>query len=104
MKKSLNFLRIEDENSATILKEDRIILKKKVEKAIAFANTSMKIRYDSKRTQLDLRSDDSVYFKLHKEYIQSDFTNRKFVKQGLESVKIIEKVDKLVYRLEILKS
>jgi hypothetical protein len=64
----------------------------------------MKIRYDSKRSQLDLKFEDSVYLKLHKEYSQPDLTNRKFAKQQLGSVKVVEKIGKLIYKLEIPQS
>ncbi len=104
IKKSLNLLRIDDENPLTSLKKNRITLRKKIEKAIVFVNASMKIRYDSKRFQLDLKLENSVYLKLHKEYNQSDFTNKKFAKQRFESIKIVEKISKLIYKLEISQS
>jgi hypothetical protein len=104
IKESLNLLRIDDENSLTTVEKNRVVLRKEIEKAIVFVNASMKIRYDSRRTQLDLKFEDSVYLKLHKEYNQSELINRKFAKQRLESVTIIEKIDKLVYRLDISQS
>jgi DNA-directed RNA polymerase subunit K/omega len=64
----------------------------------------MKIRYDSRRTQLDLKFENDVYLKLHKEYNQSELINRKFAKQRFESVMIIEKINKLVYKLDISQS
>ncbi len=93
-----------DENPLTSLEKERIIIRKEVEKAIVFANAAMKIRHDLTRKSLKMNVKDVVYLKLHKKYTQSDPSNRKFSKQRLESVKIIEKVDKLAYRLEISQS
>jgi uncharacterized protein YukE len=104
VKKSLNLLRIDDENSFTSLKKNRITLRKKIEKTIVFVNASMKIRYDSKWFQFNLKFENSVYLKLHKEYNQSDLTNKKFAKQRLESIKIVEKINKLIYKFEISQS
>jgi hypothetical protein len=102
VRKSLNLLaRSNDENLTTAIKNERDILKKKAEETIVFVNASMKIRHDSTRKSLNLNVEDFVYLKLHKEYKQSDLINRKFVKQRLESVKILEKINKLAYKLKI---
>jgi hypothetical protein len=99
---SLNLLN--DCNSSIELKKKRKMLRIEIEQIITFANVSMKIRYDFTRTSLNLNFDDSIYVKLHKEYIQSSLINRKFSKQRLKSVKILKKIEKLVYRLEIFNS
>jgi hypothetical protein len=91
-----------DENSTTFIEKERELLRKKVKKAIIFANAQMKMRYDLTRKSLNLKIDDVVYLKLHKEYNQSDLINRKFSKQRLKLVKILEKVEKLTYKLNIL--
>jgi hypothetical protein len=96
---SLNLLN--DCNSSIELEKKRKTLRAEVEKAIAFANISMKIRYDRIKTLLDLNVENSVYVKLHKSYTQSDLANKKFDKQRLESIKIVQKIEKLVYRLNI---
>ncbi len=62
---------------------------------------NMKIRYDLIRKSLDLKVDDLVFLKLHKGYTQPDLINRKFSKQRLGPVKILEKIGKLAYRLKI---
>jgi hypothetical protein len=97
--KLLNLLN--DSNSFTELKKKRKMLRTEVEQVIVFANASMKIRYDRKRKSLNLKFENLIYVKLHKDYIQSDLINKKFNKQRLESVKILEKIKKLVYKLKI---
>ncbi len=104
VRESLNLLTHEDENSATSLKKKRNILKKKIEKTIVFANAIMKIRYDSIKTSLNLKMKNVVYLRLHKEYTQSELFNKKFFKQRLKFVKILEKIKKLAYKLKILTS
>jgi hypothetical protein len=44
---------------------------------------------------------DFVYLKLHKRYTQSNLINRKFNKQRLNFVKILEKINNLAYKLDI---
>jgi hypothetical protein len=109
--KSLNLLtnsiileKTNDENSLTSLEKERVIIRKEIEEAIIFANAAMKIRHDLTRKSLKMNVRDAVYLKLHKRYTQSDLSNRKFSKQRLESIKIIEKMNKLAYRLEISQS
>jgi hypothetical protein len=104
VRESLNLLTHENENSTTSLKEKRNILRKKVEEAIVFANAIMKIRYDSIKTSLDLKVKNVLYLRLYKEYIQSELFNRKFFKQRLRLVKILEKIKKLIYKLKIFTS
>jgi hypothetical protein len=101
--KSLNLLkRFDDDNLTTSIEIEREIFKKKVEKTIIFANAFMKIKYDSIKTSFDLKIKNFVYLKLHKKYTQFELFNRKFFKQRLEFVKILEKINKLIYKLKIL--
>ncbi len=101
LRESLNLLKADDENSSTFLKEKRVVLRKKAEKAIAFFNAQMKIRYDLIRKSMNLKASDLVYLRLHKEYNQSDLINKKLSKQRLRSIKILKNVDKLIHRLNI---
>ena len=41
------------------------------------------------------------FFKLHKNYIQSNLNNRKFDKQRVDLISVLIKVEKLVYKLNI---
>jgi hypothetical protein len=100
----LNFAaltRVDDENSLTTLEQEREILRTKIEEAISFANAIMKIRYDQIKTSMQFNINDFVYLTLHKRYIQLDLINRKFSKQRLNLVKIIEKMKNFVYKLDV---
>jgi hypothetical protein len=101
---SIILKKINDENSLTFLEKKRVIIRKEVEKVIIFANVAMKIRYDLTRKLLKMNVKNVVYLKLHKKYTQSDLFNRKFSKQQFELIKIIEKINKLAYKLEISQS
>jgi hypothetical protein len=96
-----NAINAKNNDSFTSLKKERIILRNEAENAIVFANVAMKIRLDFIKKSFNLNVSDFVYLKLHKEYTQLDLTNRKFSKQRLKSVKILEKIEKLVYKLDI---
>ena len=61
-----------------------------------------KIRHDFCHKSLNLKSGQKVFIKLHKNYKQSDFNNRKFSKQRIESATIVKKIKKLTYKLDIL--
>jgi hypothetical protein len=102
LKKSLNLITFDDKNSSTSLKKKRKFLKKTIEKVIVFANVNMKTRHDFKKKSMKLNVKNVVYLKLHAEYIQSRLINRKFNKQRFESMKILEKINKLIYKLNIL--
>jgi hypothetical protein len=96
-----NAINAKDNDSFTSLKKEKIILRNEAENAIVFANVAMKIRLDFIKKSFNLNVKNFVYLKLHKEYTQLDLTNRKFNKQRLKSVKILEKIEKLVYKLNI---
>jgi hypothetical protein len=93
--------RVDDENSLTTLEQEREILRTKTKEAISFANVVMKIRYDQIKTSMQFNINDFVYLTLHKEYIQIDLINKKFSKQRSDFVKIIEKMNNFVYKLDV---
>ena len=97
----LTKIRADDENPAIIIKEKRFRLRKKIEKSISFAQTMMKLRYDSRHSPLKLKKKNKIFIRLHKKYIQSDLKNRKFNKQRVEFIIIFEKIDRLIYKLNI---
>ena len=61
-----------------------------------------KRRYDETHIDIQFKIDDYVFFKLHVDYIIFDLSNHKFNQQRVDSFKIINKVDTLTYRLELL--
>ena len=93
--------RADDENFAIIIKKKRFRLRKKIEKSIFFAQIMTKLRYDSKHNSLKLKKKNKVFIRLHKEYIQSNLKNKKFNKQRVDSIIIFEKIDRLIYKLNI---
>ena len=93
--------RVENDNSSTMMKNEKNILRKKIDNAISFAQTMQKIRYDDKHKKLILKEKNKVFLKLHKKYTQSDLKNRKFDKQRIDSISVLIKVEKLVYKLNI---
>ena len=94
--------RIENDNSSTTMKNEKNILWKKIDDAINFAQTMQKIRYDDKHKKLILKEKNKMFLKLHKKYTQSDLKNRKFDKQRIDSISVLIKIKKLVYKLNIL--
>ena len=57
------------------------MFKQKTKNAINHAQIMIKICYDIKHIFIDLKINQKIYIKLHKEYFQSDVKNRKFNKQ-----------------------
>jgi hypothetical protein len=109
MTKSLNLLdqslrarqRAENENLATSIEKERNMLRKEAKEFIDFAQTMIKIRYDLRHTSFNLKVETNVYINLHKDYTQSEIKSRKFNKQRLNLIKIIDKIEKLTYKLNI---
>ena len=76
------------------------MLRKKIEKSIFFAQMITKLRYDSKHNSLKLKKK-KFFIRLYKKYIQSNLKNKKFNKQRVKSIIIFEKIDRLIYKLNI---
>ena len=93
--------RTDDDNLTTTIEKERSILKKKTEKTINHVQTMMKIRYDSRHKTFDLKSDQKIFIKFHKNYNQSDLINRKFNKQKIKSMIITKKIKRLTYKFDI---
>lgn len=60
-----------------------------------------KTYFDKSYKSLKLVKESNVYLRLHHEYEISDIDNRKLYYQRVGSFKILEKIEKLVYRLEL---
>ena len=97
----LTKIKASNENSATSVKKSRDMFRKKAKKFIVFAQYMEKIRYDEHHKQLNFKKEFRIYFRLHKGYSQSDITNRKFSKQRIGPIKMLKKVEKLTYELDI---
>ena len=93
--------KIEDEIPKTVIEKKRAMLKKKTKNVISHVQIMFKIRYDFSHKSIDLKTDQKIYIKLHKKYFQPDLKSRKFSKQRLESVNIMKKMSRLIYKLDI---
>lgn len=94
LNKSLNLL-----VSKTIVNHERI----EIANAISWANMKYKYHYDRKHTSMFLKKEDWALIKLHKKYSIS-FTlkiTKKLTQQFVESFEIIQRIDRLVYKLKI---
>ena len=63
-----------------------------------------KIRYNFKHKFIDLKANQKMYIKFHRNYFQFDLKNRKYSKQRLKSVNILKKINRLIYKLKISKT
>ena len=66
-----------------------------------FVVAKFKIYYDVRHMFLLLNSKEYVYFRLNQNYQLSDKSNRKFSQQRCELFKIIRRVERLAYELEL---
>ena len=94
--------KVEDEIPKIVIEKKRVILKKKTKNVISHAQIMFKIRYDFNHKSINLKADQKIYIKLHKKYFQPDLKSRKFNKQRLKSISIVKKMNRLIYRLNIL--
>jgi hypothetical protein len=78
-------------------------LRKEAEDAIDWAQMQNKAHYDRRHTSLFLKIDEWVLLRLHHEYFISRSKNmtKKIFTQYIESFKIIQRIKRLIYRLDI---
>jgi hypothetical protein len=69
--------------------------------AIVFATTKIKIYYDVKHTSIFFNENDYAYLRLNKNYKLSDRFNSKFSQQRCEFFKILRRVERLIYELNL---
>lgn len=79
----------------------RQMKREQAEDAIAFANVMAKAYYDSSHKPLNLPKGSKVYLRLHHGYKIPGLSNHKLHNQRVGPFKILEKVGKLAYRLEL---
>ncbi len=79
-------------------------MRKKAQDAINWAQISNKTHYDKKHASLFLKIDEWVLLRLHHEYFISSSKNmiKKVFTQYIDSFKIIQRIERLAYRLNIL--
>ena len=68
---------------------------------IAFAAAKSKVYYDVRHTLILLKIDEYAYLRLHQDYQLSSKSNRKLSQQRCELFKVIRRVRRLTYELEL---
>ena len=92
-----------DEFSKNWLKKKTInVIETKV--VIVWVNLTIKIVYDKHHKFLELKIDDQIFLHLHKKYFLSFVKSFKLSIQRIESFKILERKNDLIYKLDILKN
>ena len=87
--------------SKKVFRKLRLIKKEKADNVIIFTSIIMKARYDSKHLNVNLKEGDEVFLRLHNEYFIFDLSNRKLSQQRMSPFKILAKVNRLTYRLQL---
>lgn len=84
-------------------KQRRLIVKIEVSNAIVFSQMNVKYYYDNKHQSLIMKVDDQALIRLHREYdiFSISIFEKKLRQQYVDSFKILEKIDRLVYRLNL---
>ena len=84
-----------------IFKDTRLEFIKKTKKATFFVNVKVKIYYDVRHKSLLLKFEDETYIRLHHDYKLFNQINKKLKNQRCESFKIIKRVKRLAYELQL---
>ena len=83
------------------LKKRRFIIRQNVNDAIAFVQMNAKFHYDKKHESMFMKQKNVTLIKLHKNYSIFSTISKKYDQQFVEFFTIIEKIDRLTYRLNI---
>ena len=83
------------------LKKRRLITRQNASDVIIFDQMNAKFHYDKKHEFMFMKQEDVALIKLHKNYNISSTINKKYDQQFVEFFIIIEKIDRLIYRLNI---
>ena len=83
------------------LKNNRLIIRLKTFDVIVFEQMNVKFHYDKKHQSLFIKSKNYVLIRLHKSYNISFVINKKIDQQYVEFFRVIEKIERLFYRLII---
>ena len=86
-----------------ILKKKRFIARMNVSNVIAFAQIKFKFRYNRRHLSLFMRINDWILLRLYKKYNISVIAqiNKKISNQYVESFRIIERIDRLIYHFVV---
>ena len=79
----------------------RQIKRENVEVVMIFVSALSKARYDEIHKTMKFKIDDKMYLRLHHDYIIFDLFNHKLTKQRVRSFFIIEKMNNLVFKLQL---
>ena len=88
--------------STKIFNKFRQLKRENVETIITFVNAFNKTRYDSKHRVINIKKNDIIYLRLYQEYTISNLVNFKLLKQRVDFFEIFDKIDNLVFRLQLL--
>ena len=77
------------------------MIREQAKELIAFANTTIKTRYNIRHQRLDIKVNNMVYLRLYHGYTIQGLLNRKLIYQRIGPFKVIKKVGRLTYRLEL---
>ena len=72
-----------------------------VEKTIAWINIIIKFNYDWRHIFLNLKKDFKTYLRLYHDYTKSSIINKKLSQQRVDFFIILNKIDNLIYRLNL---
>ena len=87
--------------NAQDLSIQRLKYQRKTIDVIVFATTKVKIYYDVRHTSILFEKDEYVYLRLNKEYKLSKRLNSKLSQQRCEFFKILQRVERLTYKLNL---
>ena len=83
------------------LSTQRLKYQQETTDATVFATTKVKIYYDARHTSILLKKDEYVYLRLNKKYKLSKRFNSKLSQQRCEFFKILQRVERLTYKLNL---
>jgi hypothetical protein len=98
---SENFRNISISKILQILEKIRLRNRQKAVDAVFFVNVKVKIFHDKRHKSLFLKSEEKVFFRLHKDYNLFEIINKKLSQQKCDSFIIKRRVDRLAYKLNL---
>ena len=79
----------------------RLAKREETDDAMTFVSIIMKARYDSKHLNVNLKKGDEAFLRLHNGYSIPGLSNRKLSQQRVGPFKVLAKVGRLAYRLQL---